>query len=47
MLVHVSLATLMLVHVSSKKMSLSRYLTYQLKVHRISNNMALKVPAQR
>ena len=30
-----------------KKMCLLRHSTYNLKVHRISNNMVLKLPAQR
>ena len=41
------LVTLMLVHVSSKKMCLWRHSIYHLKAHRISNNMVLKLPAQR
>ena len=40
------LVTLMLVHVSSKKMCLYRHLTCHLKAHRISNNMVLKSHAQ-
>ena len=39
--------SLMLVHLSSKKMCLNRYLTYHLKAYRTSNNMVLKLSAQR
>ena len=39
--------TLMLVLISSKEMCLYRFSTYHLKAHRISNNMVLKLPAQR
>ena len=41
------LVTLMLVHISSKKICLLRHSTYHLKAHRISNNMVLKLPVQR
>ena len=40
------LGTLMLVHVSSKKMCLQRPSTYHLKAHRISNNVVLKLLAR-
>ena len=40
------LVTLMLLHVSSKKMCLLSHLTYHLKAHRVSNNMVLILPAQ-
>ena len=36
------LVTMMLVHVSSKKMWLQRHTTYYFKTHRINNSMALK-----
>ena len=41
------LTSVMLVHVSSKKMCLLSHSTYHLKAHRIGNSMVLKLPAQR